>query len=118
MIMSQKINIDSLLENLTSKTQNGSCHWEEISSSCYRLLLKSGSMKFSAIYIFEYDCYDFKLELYDMKECFYTIHGCELQEKKDNYNEALDSLYKAIVEWKNSELNSKITSLEKEILDM
>lgn len=115
----RKINeIDYFLGNLTSKTQKGSCKWEEISSKVYRLLLKTGSIKFSAVYHPEYDCYDFILELYDMKKCFYTIYGSKITDRNDNHFEALNSLYQVIEAWNKAKIDSKFYSLRNEILEM
>lgn len=114
-IIMRKINkIGFFLIDLTSKTQNGSCKWEEISSKVYRLQLKTGSIKFSAVYHPEYDCYDFILELYDMKKCFYTIYGSKITDRNDNHFEALNSLYEVIEAWNKAKIDSKLSSLENE----
>lgn len=101
-----RVDIYGFIEQLTNVTQKRFCKWED-NKDTYRLILKSGSVTLRAIYdpISDYTRYEIKL--FDDNECFAVY----LAESFDRLYDMLETLFKAIKEAEQIEIEQKMFSL-------
>lgn len=102
----KRMNIYDFIDQLIKATHNGICKWED-NKDTYRLGLNSGSVTLRVIYdpISDYTRYEIKL--FADNECFAVY----MAESFDQLYGMLDTLFKAIKEVEQIEIEKKMFNL-------
>lgn len=107
--MANRVDFESLVSKLIAYTDLDRCDWKDNGNSSYRLVLSGGSVVFQAIFRLEIDDYDYKMDLYDLKERFATYNGDKLA--NETYHSLLAKLYGSIQHYMNRIKEEKIGKL-------
>lgn len=104
------INIDTFLVKLINNTKADACVWDILSYNQFRLLLKNGSVVLEYNYDSDSKRYDYKLQLYDSQDCF-AVYKMYAKESSSRLYIQLSDLHKAIQEYRQRLIESKIATL-------
>ena len=105
-----QMNISEFLDSLISGTKEGKCKWTDNNDS-YRLVLNSGSVLLRIIYDPLSDYTRYEIKLFDNIGCFVSY----VAESFDQLYDLMDTLFKAIKEMEQIEIEKKIFCLYSDI---
>lgn len=109
--MESSVDIKSFLKKLINKTQMHECQWEELKNGIFRLLLRNGSVVLDTTGSGS----TYELRLYDESECF-AFYSSDIFVDTSGVSSLLEILNKAILEYRNSLIERKISKLYDDLI--